>query len=157
MRTFSLLKGLPVYSHDGKQLGNVVDLLVQEDGKVASIVVEGKRLFQRDTFIPIESVLSFDNDGITISSSTTKYSTRQEKNTHYLNTHHSLAKKFVKSENGEVLGILEDVFFQEELGTIEGYKITDGFFSDISDGKKVIKSNDFTVNKDTIIFKAKRK
>ena len=44
------------------------------------------------------------------------------------------------SEEGEPLGFLKDVYFQEEVGTIVGYEITDGFFSDITEGKQVIKS-----------------
>ena len=44
------------------------------------------------------------------------------------------------SKEGERLGLLEDVYFLEEVGTIVGYELSDGFFSDIMEGKRVIKT-----------------
>ena len=44
------------------------------------------------------------------------------------------------TKEGERLGILEDVYFMEEVGTIVGYELSDGFFSDIMEGKRVVKS-----------------
>lgn len=38
------------------------------------------------------------------------------------------------SNEGKKLGLLEDVYFMEEVGTIVGYELTDGFFSDITEG-----------------------
>ncbi len=53
---------------------------------------------------------------------------------------------------GEKLGIVEDVYFQEELGTIVGYECTDGFFSDLKEGKRVVKTDEPpAIGKDTII------
>jgi uncharacterized protein YrrD len=56
------------------------------------------------------------------------------------------------SKSGESLGLLQDVYFHEELGTIVGYEITDGFFSDITDGKQIIHSEKPpAIGKDAII------
>ena len=34
------------------------------------------------------------------------------------------------SEQGEELGLLQDVYFMEKMGTIVAYETTDGFFSE---------------------------
>lgn len=40
--------------------------------------------------------------------------------------------------NGQKLGHITDVYFMEELGKIIGYEISDGFVSDITEGRKII-------------------
>ena len=57
---------------------------------------------------------------------------------------------------GERLGFLEDVYFLEEVGTIIGYEISDGFFSDMMEGKRVIKAEQPpAIGKDAIIINVK--
>ena len=48
--------------------------------------------------------------------------------------------------------MLDDVYFLEEVGTIVGYELTDGFFSDITQGKRVIRTpHPPKIGKDAII------
>jgi uncharacterized protein YrrD len=42
---------------------------------------------------------------------------------------------------GEKLGLLEDVYFLEEVGTIVGYEVTEGLVADLVEGRRVVKSN----------------
>ncbi len=47
---------------------------------------------------------------------------------------------------------MEDVYFHEEKGTIVGYELTDGFFSDVTQGRKVLpKKEPYTVGDDAIV------
>ena len=60
------------------------------------------------------------------------------------------------SKEGERLGFLEDVYFMEEVGTIIGYELSDGFFSDIMEGKRVIRADQPpAIGKDAIIVNVK--
>jgi uncharacterized protein YrrD len=73
-----------------------------------------------------------------------------------LEHHKCLTGKMVMSSEGEKLGLVEDVYFMEELGTIVGYECTDGFFSDIKEGKRVVKTiHPPAIGKDTIIVNVK--
>ncbi|MCD8501427.1 MAG: hypothetical protein LRY71_06700 [Bacillaceae bacterium] len=36
---------------------------------------------------------------------------------------------------------MEDVYFDEDSGTIVGYEVTDGLIADIKEGKKLIKTS----------------
>lgn len=53
--------------------------------------------------------------------------------------------------NGENIGLLEDVYIQENLGTIVGYEVSDGFFADISEGRKVLENTSISIGEDTIV------
>lgn len=153
LRTFTLLKGLPVYDKEtGNVIGHVSDLCFTSLGKVKALLMKGKGLLRRDRLIPINCVTAFGNDGILVQNLQNFKPVRHEQKTHFLQSHHGLFKKPVLSTEGEKLGLLEDVYFLEELGTIIGYELTDGFFADITEGKKVIKTHSpLTVGKDAIV------
>ncbi|WP_456278173.1 PRC-barrel domain-containing protein [Bacillus sp. AK128] len=141
MRTFTLLKGLPVYqSSTGKAIGIVSDLELTNDGLIKSIVVDVKGLFERDRSIQIDDVTSVGTDGVMIKDVDLHHS-GIEKSSHYLCHHQGLLGRLLYSTEGEKLGIVEDVYFDENLGTILGYEVSEGFFADLSEGKKIIKTN----------------
>ena len=139
LRTFSLLKGLPVYiSETGKKIGVVSDIQISNEGTIQSIVVDVKGLFERDRHFRIEDVISFGLDGMMIKQQSTPY--KSNRDGHYLNHHHGLIGQLLYTTEGEKLGIIEDVYFDEKLGTILGYEVSEGFFADLSEGKRVINS-----------------
>lgn len=152
MRTFSLLKGMPVYNEKGDMLGEVCDICIQEDGKVSDILLQGKGLIGKKIRLPINQVLSFGDNGIMITDQT-ELSAYKEKESEFT-MHHSqaISKKNTLSKDGDQLGLLDDVYFLEELGTIVGYELTDGFFSDIAQGKRVLRTpHPPQIGKDAII------
>jgi uncharacterized protein YrrD len=137
LRTFSLLKGLPVVDINiGKILGKVSDLTLSDNGEVKSLIVEPKRLFNRKRTINLLNISSFGHDGVMVNSR--NLSINSKKDNHYLCHYHGLLGKWLYSTEGEKLGILNDVYFDENLGTILGYEVSEGFFADISEGKKII-------------------
>jgi uncharacterized protein YrrD len=151
LRTFSLLKGQPIFeSRSGSKIGEVTDLCII-DGMVKGLMVKKGVFFKQNYYLDIQDVSSFGWDGVMIEDDTQleKLKTIPD----YTLTHqHSLSGKLLLSSSGESLGLLEDVYFQEEVGTIVGYEITDGFFSDITEGKQVIHSQTPpAIGKDAII------
>jgi uncharacterized protein YrrD len=155
LRTFSLLKDLPVYDEkSAEELGRVSDLCITSDGKVNALIMKGKGLFERDRVVPIESISSIGDDGVMVSDRTLLELLDNEADTptYFLHTHHGLFRKPLLSSEGQKLGLLEDVYFTEEVGTIIGYEVTDGFFADITEGKKVIKTNEpLKIGEDVIV------
>jgi len=155
LRTFSLLKDLPVYDEkSAEELGRVSDLCITSDGKVNALILKGKGLFERDRVVPIESISSIGDDGVMVSDRSLLELLDNEADTptYFLHTHHGLFRKPLLSSEGQKLGLLEDVYFTEEVGTIIGYEVTDGFFADITEGKKVIKTNEpLKIGEDVIV------
>ncbi|MDQ1144927.1 uncharacterized protein YrrD [Bacillus sp. SORGH_AS 510] len=152
MRTFSLLKGQPVFeTNSGTKIGEISDLCISSNGIVRGLLVKKGVFFKQSYFLDIQKVTTFGWDGVMIDDS--EYLEKLKDNPEYTLTHqHSLNGMMMLSKSGDSLGLLKDVYFQEEMGTIVGYEITDGFFSDITEGKQVIQSGKpVAIGKDAII------
>ena len=152
LRTFSLLKGQPVFeTKSGTKIGEITDLCIASTGKVEGLLVKKGIFFKQTFFLDIQKVASFGWDGVMVED--TEYLEKLKESPEYtLNHQHSLDGMMMLSKSGDSLGLLTDVYFQEELGTIVGYEITDGFFSEITEGKQVIQSGKpVAIGKDAII------
>lgn len=137
LRTLSLLKGLPVHNDKGNVLGTVSDLIISEEGSVKGLLMNKQSLFKKSCKIPLQDVVSFGSDGITIKANSKPTSLNHEK-VYTLQHQRAIANKMIISDQGEEIGLLDDVYFTEQLGTIVAYEISNGFFSDITDGKKTV-------------------
>lgn len=143
MRTFSSIKELPVYDKGtGKQLGRVLDLSFDKKGIVNGLMIDTKGLLKKNKLIPFSEIASFGKDGVMLSSEPIVKRTKEKLNKAYFlqNGHDRIIGKPLVTTEGEKLGLVEDVYFQEELGTIIGYEVTDGFFADMTEGRKVYQS-----------------
>lgn len=89
--------------------------------------------------LPIEAILSFGKDGVMSKKEAIIEAKAPESDFTFFQKP-SLFGKLTLNEEGEVLGRLEDVYFLDHLGTIVAYKVTDGFFSDLTEGKKIFHS-----------------
>lgn len=152
LRTFSLLKGLPVYNKaNGEMVGVICDLNISHGGQVEGLIIKKKNFFKKKYFVPLEKVTIVEKDIVVIEDNSCLQPLKDEVE-YTIEGHRRLSGKMLVTNNGEQLGLLEDVYFLEELGTILGYECSDGFFSDITEGKRVIKtSNPFKFGKDAII------
>ncbi|MCM3765391.1 PRC-barrel domain-containing protein [Neobacillus niacini] len=152
MRTFSLLKGQPVFdTKKGTKIGEICDLCISKDGVVKGLLMKKGVFFKQTYFLDIQKVASFGWDGVMIEDEG-QLEKLKESPEYTLIHQHSLDGMMMLTSSGESLGLLKDVYFQEELGTIVGYEITDGFFSDIAEGKQIIQSEKpLTIGKDAII------
>lgn len=156
MRTFSLVKGLPVYElKSGSKLGEVCDLSISSTGNVKGLLIKKKTLFKKMNFIDIKNIVSFGWDGVMVGHQEVLEPIHTPPE-YTIEHKRSLVGKMVMSAEGEKLGLIEDVYFMEELGTIIGYECTDGFFSDIKEGKRVVKTvQSPAIGKDAIIVNVK--
>jgi uncharacterized protein YrrD len=156
LRTLSRLKGLPVYElASGQKLGEVCDVNISSNGSVVGLLVKKGAFIKKMCQVKVSNVASFGNDGVMVNEMSALEPLETEPE--YTFEHHeSLAGKKLLTKEGEQLGLLEDVYFMEELGTIVGYELTDGFFSDLTNGKRVVKSiGPPAIGKDAIIVTVK--
>ncbi|WP_251549290.1 PRC-barrel domain-containing protein [Neobacillus muris] len=152
MRTFSLLKGQPVFeTKSGMKIGEISDLYISPEGTVKGLLVKKGVVFKQSCFLDIQKVDSFGWDGVMIEDAGLLEKAKETAD-NTISLQHSLEGKMILSKSGDSLGLLNDVYFQEEVGTIVGYEISDGFFSDITEGKQVVHSKKpLTIGKDAII------
>jgi uncharacterized protein YrrD len=152
LRTFSIVKGQPVFeTKSGMKIGEVCDLGIAKSGIVTGLLINTGVFFKQTRYLDIQKVASFGWDGVMIEDK--QHLEKLKESPEYTFTHqNSLEGKLMLTKSGQSLGLLKDVYFQEEVGTIVGYEITDGFFSEITEGKQVIHSGKpLTVGKDAII------
>jgi uncharacterized protein YrrD len=143
---------MPIYNvRSGKKIGDVCDLAISENGMVTGLLVKKGVFFKQTYFLAIDKVSSFGWDGVMIDGS--EQLEKQKSTSEYTFSHqHPLYGKMLLSKSGDSLGLLKDVYFQEEVGTIVGYEVTDGFFTDITEGKQVIEADlPPAIGKDAII------
>lgn len=135
----------------GNKVGRVVDFCIVEPGQVKGLLIDGKGIFHRTKFLPFENIQSFGDDGVMVGAHEFSAITKEDGQVYFLRNHGIKGKSFLTDE-GNKLGLLDDVYFEEETGTIVGYEVTDGFFADIAEGKKVINQpSDLVIGKDTVV------
>ncbi|MFY4774823.1 PRC-barrel domain-containing protein [Metabacillus sp. RGM 3146] len=157
MRTYRQIKGLPVFElATAEIIGSISDLAISHNNQVTGFLMEGKGFLKRDRFIPHEAVHSIGTDGVIITHREDLKPVAASRENLFLETHKPLYNRAVYNSSGDKLGLLNDVYFSAELGTIEAYELTDGFFADLSEGKKRAHPLDsgFTVSKDAIVMDA---
>ncbi|WP_180954458.1 PRC-barrel domain-containing protein [Bacillus sp. V5-8f] len=153
MRTFSMLKGLPVYTNRGECIGTVNDICLSDIGKIEGIMVHRKAIVKKRRFVSLNDVHSFGPEGIVLKQWEDSQHGYKPKVHYHLFHADCLFGKMLFSRAGEELGMLQDVYFLENLGTIVAYETTDGFFSELTEGTRLIKSKQPPVlGKDAILI-----
>ncbi|BDG46363.1 MULTISPECIES: PRC-barrel domain-containing protein [Parageobacillus] len=152
MRTFSHMKGLPVYEQKtGKNVGKISDICFTNTGKVQGFIVESKGWFARHRYLPLHGIQAFGADGVVVYDAALLRSFSSLPTGYSLYSERGIAGKPVITADGQKLGLLEDVYFHGQLGIIGGYEITEGFFADLTEGKKRMDAVPFTVGEEAII------
>ncbi|MBP3039375.1 PRC-barrel domain-containing protein [Bacillaceae bacterium Marseille-Q3522] len=156
MQTFSLLKGQAIFDlSNGEKIGEVTDLVITDDGEVKGLVVKKAKLFNNAFFLKNKNIAFYGRDAVMIDDSNCLEPFRKTE-AYCLQSQQPLHGKMMLTREGEQLGLLEDVYFLEELGTIVGYELSDGFFSDVLEGKRVVKTTEPpAIGKDAIIVNVK--
>lgn len=137
LRTFSQLIGMPVYCHPGKNIGIISDFCFADDGHISGMIVHQRAFLKKSFFISLQKVMAFGSEGIIVSDGNCEQ--KPPKNSVRF-VHDSVFGKMVLSDTGEALGLLHDVCFLEKMGTIIAYETTDGFFSELTEGKRLVRS-----------------
>jgi uncharacterized protein YrrD len=152
LRTFSHLKGLPVYEQKtGNTVGKISDICFTNTGKVQGFIVESKGWFARHRYLPLNGIQAIGADGVVIYDDALLQSFSSFQTGYSLYGQRGIAGKPVITADGKKLGLLEDVYFHGQLGIIGGYEITDGFFADLTEGKKRVDAVPFTVGEEAVI------
>ncbi|RNA68764.1 PRC-barrel domain-containing protein [Alteribacter keqinensis] len=154
MRTFQKVKGTPVFLlADGSNIGKVSDLFVDDSGSVTGFWVAGRKWWQRRKFLRLDTIEKTETAAIYIKSDA-DLSFAPEALFRFHDGKNHLFGKPLLTEDGAVTGLLEDVYFLDDLGTIVGYEVTNGFISDFTEGRHVVKTDcPLRVEKDQLVLR----
>ncbi|OEF96376.1 PRC-barrel domain-containing protein [Desulfuribacillus alkaliarsenatis] len=158
MKRASDVIGLPIVCVcTGNQIGVVKDIACDPESNVFGIIIEPKTLFNKGKAILLEDVTAIGKDAVTVYLDNIAKSVEEmQKKTDELlrGLYYSEKLRGIKvlTANGVELGIVEDVYFDEELGTIVGYELSEGVVADITEGRKYLpKPDHLTEGKDILI------
>jgi len=144
MIKLQLLIGLPVIIiHSGKQVGTVKDAWFDEHWLVNGLVLDFAKWFSSSVkVVGWSNVLACGPDTVIISSEDVL---QKLKPSEVLRAFYSGVSRLkdlpVTTVQGVQLGRVSDVYFYPNEGTqIVGYELTDGFVSDLMEGRKWLKA-----------------
>jgi uncharacterized protein YrrD len=155
LRKAKELIGLPVLSVDsGKQAGLVKDLLMDEAWNLHGIVLEAKIWFSSIRYINWEDIIACGEDAVTIPSEDAIHTLEDDIHLIALSNGKLRVKGLpVITVGGDQLGMVEDVYFEPNMGRqIIGYELSEGFISDLKDGRKWLPMPDKAVRGEDAII-----
>ncbi|SMB94127.1 PRC-barrel domain-containing protein [Deinococcus hopiensis] len=135
------LLGRPIVAIDnGERIDTVHDLIFDHQAnQVLGLLVDEGGWFHSARVLPFEAVRSIGEDAVMVDSAASVTSTRDDgRLADLLNSKVSLLGMTLLTTDGQNLGKLADVFFDEYSGQVEGYEATGGIFSDLSSGRTFV-------------------
>ncbi|OEH84592.1 hypothetical protein BHU72_08835 [Desulfuribacillus stibiiarsenatis] len=158
----------------GEQIGIIRDIACDPQTSVLGFMLEPKSLFSHGKYIRLQDVKAIGEDAVTVYAEDIIHpmddAEQQAGREMEQQDEHAVARKDhehhirglyngeklkgirVVTTNGNELGLVEDVYFDEEVGTIVGYELSEGIVADITEGRKYLpKPVHITLGKDVII------
>jgi uncharacterized protein YrrD len=155
MRKARDLVGLPVVElENGEHVGEVRDVLFDSDSTFHSLLIEKSGLLTTSKVLMKDSINSIGQDAITIQNRGDIEAFKDEVGIirSLIAGDIQLVGKDVLTQNGNLLGRVEDVYLDADLNTIVGYEISEGFLVDLKEGRKVLPAHpEMMVGADTLL------
>jgi uncharacterized protein YrrD len=134
--------GLPVIAKTGKVLGTAVDLLFDEAQRLRGVLLDGGGIFKRRKYVPAERIRSIGRDAVMVDSEGDVLPLDHQAG-QWIGLEsgdRKLGGKTVLLAGGIEAGSVTGVYFQEEVGILIGYELSDGWFGDLREGRKALMS-----------------
>ncbi|WP_280768587.1 PRC-barrel domain-containing protein [Salipaludibacillus daqingensis] len=145
MRTFKKVKGAPILNGNNHQLGVITDLTYcLKEGRITGYWVQNRRWWSKEHVLPLSVVASKDKHCFIVTENH-PFVAKKHSDSRFLHGKHRLIGRAVNQKDGEMIGIVEDVYFLPDSGKILGYELTEGLFEDLKQGFKVVKTKHFAV------------
>lgn len=142
MRKSQDIIGLPIiHVNTGKQLGAVRDLLFDREQQFRGLLVEMKGWMNRGKYLPADGIRSLGNDAVIVDreENIRPFDSAAGEWIGLLTGQSKLKGRTVMMADGSQLGMVEEVYLGQDLGTLWGYELSEGFFNDLMEGRKVIR------------------
>ncbi|WP_131924278.1 PRC-barrel domain-containing protein [Hazenella coriacea] len=150
--------GLPIMVlSSGEKLGTVADLLFDYTQHFRGILLETGLVFKSRKYIPTDHITAIGKDAVIVENEDVilPFDTEAESWMGMVSGARKLKGCPILLSNGCEMGMIENVYFLEEMGTLIGYELSDGMISDLSQGRKMLKTSDPLIwGKDCIIASA---
>lgn len=155
MRRTRLWIGSPVIEiSSGERLGVVTDVLFNEGNTVCSLVLDRDGLLSGKGKVDFSNVHSVGEDAVTIESGDLIAPANEAEPGCLLSGDDAFVGKELFTEEGNVLGVVADVYIEEDSDNIVGYEVSDGLIADLVAGRKWLPFEQTVQIGDRIIVRA---
>ena len=132
--------GLAVFNvENGKEIGKIHDFILDKEWLITGLELESKALFSSHVkTVAWEDVTAYGEDAVMIrNEEVIRKTDAADIPLTYLAGRKKLKDMQVLTEDGVLLGRISDVYFEQNEGnTILALEISDGFVSDLMEGRK---------------------
>jgi uncharacterized protein YrrD len=161
MRKGKTVMGQGVYSlDDGVKIDSVKDLLINdENDAIVALLVDEGGLMASSKVIPIGNVYRFGPSAVMVSSSSVLIEADDDERVRsILDRDATLLDRAVLTYDGDDLGKISDMYFDERSGEIHGFEVSGGRIGDVLRGTSYLTLKDIeVVGPDAVITRAEAK
>ncbi len=137
------IKGIPVISlQDGRRLGYVDGPVFDNNDCLTGFLLESRGLMPSRKYIALDNMLRVDRNSCVVynSNSVEKLPVGTKSRRH--SGHEDMLGKDVKNASGNSLGVVKDLVYSTETGSIQGLELSRGFIDDALEGRNVVMVKD---------------
>lgn len=137
---YSGILGLPVIcARDGIKIGTLKDVAFNKDNKgIAAFMLEKGSHNVKGNVILLRDVLSLGNDALIIDSPDCLLDSWKFRKSFEIQDKVQLRGFKIYTQEGNDIGIVQDVFFDYRTGKIEAVQVSDGLFQDLLNGRNIL-------------------
>lgn len=139
---------------DGVRIHSVKDLIIgEENDSIVALLVDEGGLFSGSTVVPIESVRSFGKDAVVIADASAVVAASSLPRVHtIIDRKESLLGKKVFTDEGQQLGTIGDMYFNETDGQIVGLEVSNGALGNLTKGTSYLPIGDVQRSGPDVVF-----
>ncbi|MDQ3406555.1 MAG: PRC-barrel domain-containing protein [Chloroflexota bacterium] len=139
---------------DGIRIHSVKDLIIgEENDAVVALLVDEGGLLSGSTVVPIEAVHSFGKDAVVIADASAVVAASSYPRVHaIIDRKESLLGKKVFTDEGQQLGTIGDMYFNETDGQIIGLEVSSGALGDLTKGTSYLPITDVQRSGPDVVF-----
>jgi uncharacterized protein YrrD len=132
-----------IHLQTGKKIGTVCDLLFDRSQQLRGVLIESGSWLKKRKYIPADGITSIGKDAVIVDNeeAVLPMDSLAEQWTGVCSGNKKLKGRPILLSNGMEIGMIENVYFMEEMGTLIGYEISEGLINDLRYGRKILKSS----------------
>lgn len=140
--TISMIKGRDlkkspvIHISNGQLLGYVKEFNMSREHTLAGIYIVDHK--QEITYISADKIVKIGRDAVLLND----IPEEGIDNSSMLQCEYNMNGSLVTTINGENIGVVQDVVFEDSGGCVIGYEISDGYLKDIIMGRKILDTSE---------------
>jgi len=145
MRNGKAMLGKPVVAYDsGEEFRTIIDLIFdQEKNQLLGFLVDEGGWFSNALVLPLKSIQAIGADAVIVASRDTIAPASEFPEIQSILKRDNILKGTrIMTVDGRDLGTMEDLYFDDSTGAIEGYEVSGGIFADAYSGRSFVPAPD---------------